>query len=262
MGIADDIQRSEQRLSDAIRFAGLWLAAVDGPIDPREQMEVALAIPHEPEGVSIERMSEAMAGLGEREIAPVLRILRAQRMPRRTEWLIDYFIGIVKADGRVSMEERYALMLLSDLLAAPPELLPQRFEALTGLAFELPPDLSDPDYWARREALAADRRAHRDANADIVSRHRHAEAASARPAEPAPADEAADRERLRREALAVLGLAGSPTPIEIKAAWRRLLRQHHPDRHVADGPVAEAEATGRFQAVQAAYELLAEDPDR
>lgn len=311
MGIAEDIQRSPNRLTEATRFAGIWLAAIDGPVDPRERMEVALAIPNEPETVSIERMAEEVAGLGEREVGDVLRILRTSRMPRRTEWLIDFLIGVACADGRISFEERHALMLLADLLVAPPELLPARFEALTGLEFELPPDLSDPAYWESREALVAlrERRMREEAEALAAEVQGHAGGSGGGPSGTPPADSGdqaragapagaasgggrghrpgsrpddgagarvpgdrrgADAEprgktqsdpatAVRDRALAALGLGPRATPIEVKAAWRRLRREHHPDRHVGAGPEAEAAATRRFQDVQAAYELLGED---
>lgn len=318
MGIAEDIQRSPNRLTEATRFAGIWLAAIDGPVDPRERMEVALAIPNEPEVVSIERMAEEVAGLGERDVGDILRILRTSRMPRRTEWLIDFLIGVACADGRISFEERHALMLVADLLVAPPELLPARFEALTGLEFELPPDLSDPAYLEAREALAAMRErrlreevealasapdeaavAHAAAAAQSVAGQRAVPRAPAanggNGTGPTPAPDVANAARdrpgragatqgatpgatpgagpearpgassidpvlaVRARALAVLGLGPQATPIEVKAAWRRLRREHHPDRHVGAGPEAEAAATRRFQDVQAAYELLGED---
>lgn len=312
MGIAEDIQRSPNRLTEATRFAGIWLAAIDGPVDPRERMEVALAIPNEPEIVSIERMAEEVAGLGEREVGDILRILRSSRMPRRTEWLIDFLIGVACADGRISFEERHALMLIADLVVAPAELLPARFEALTGLEFELPPDLSDPAYWESREALAAlrERRVREEAEALAAEVQGEAGGRAEVPSDTLPADSGdharrgapagaatgagrghrpgsrpdegsgngtpggerrgadaqprgearADPETaVRARALAALGLGPRATPIEVKAAWRRLRREHHPDRHVGAGPEAEAAATRRFQDVQAAYELLGED---
>ncbi len=54
----------------------------------------------------------------------------------------------------------------------------------------------------------------------------------------------------------ILGVSRSATPDEIKRAYRRLAKQHHPDRNPGD-PTAEQ----RFKEVQAAYEVLG-DPQR
>lgn len=54
----------------------------------------------------------------------------------------------------------------------------------------------------------------------------------------------------------VLGVSRSATADEIKKAYRRLARQHHPDAN-PDDPGAEA----RFKEVAQAYEVLS-DPSR
>lgn len=245
MPFADDLQASPQRVADTIRFSGLWLAMLDGPLDPRELHEVALALPHEPEGLPLEAMIAALerpaeSGLA-RDLPRVLRFLRAQRAPRRTESLLDFWIRVVAADGSISQAERHGLMLLSDLMAAPGTLLPDRFEALLELAWEPPADLSDPTWFEKLEAWAE----------GLAARRREEQRA---------VPVAADRDALRREALGVLGLKDPFSAIELKAAWRRGSRQWHPDRHVGRGSAAEAEATARFQALQAAYQRLADDP--
>ena len=53
----------------------------------------------------------------------------------------------------------------------------------------------------------------------------------------------------------MLGLSAGASPTAIKAAWRRLARQHHPDVSGAD-PVAARAATRRMAEINAAYEQL------
>ena len=61
-----------------------------------------------------------------------------------------------------------------------------------------------------------------------------------------------------RDHYEVLGVSRDALPDEIKKAYRRLARQHHPDaNHGADAAGAEVE----FKAVAAAYEVLS-DPER
>jgi hypothetical protein len=64
-----------------------------------------------------------------------------------------------------------------------------------------------------------------------------------------PGDGTRSRDEMR--ALTVLGLEDDATFEEVKAAWRRLAKDSHPDVRPGD-----ADAAVRFQAVQAAFEVL------
>lgn len=242
-GLVQRLQDSPQRLADSIRAAALWLAVLDGPLDPREFHEVGLALTHDPEGVPLQDIAAALAAEPlPRELPKLFRFLRGQRSPLRTESLLDLFIRVAAADGRISQIERHALLFLSDLLAAPTSLLRERFEALLGLEFEPPADLSDPAFFEAAESAARVRAAR--------ERARAGDAALARKAD----DE-------RRDALLMLGLKPDATPIAMKAAWRRLSRQHHPDRQPKGDAEALAAAAARFDAVQKAWKRLQEDED-
>ncbi len=64
-----------------------------------------------------------------------------------------------------------------------------------------------------------------------------------------PGDGTRSRDEMR--ALAVLGLEADADFDVVKTAWRRLAKDNHPDRRPGD-----TEAAARFQAVQAAYDVL------
>ncbi len=64
-----------------------------------------------------------------------------------------------------------------------------------------------------------------------------------------PGDGTRSRDELR--ALSMLGLESDAEFDAIKAAWRKLAKENHPDVRPGD-----ADAAVRFQAVQAAYEVL------
>jgi hypothetical protein len=242
-GLVQRLQESPQRLADSIRASALWLAVLDGPLDLREFHEVGLALSHEPEGVPLQAMAEAFAAEPMPAGLPKLfRFLRAQRSPKRTVDLLDLYLRVVGADGAVSEIERHALLFLSDLLGAPTSLLRERFEAVLGLDFEPPSDLSDPSFYERAEALAKAR----EARAKRLARD---------------AALAAAAEAQRRDAFLALGLAPGATPIALKAAWRRLSRQYHPDRQPQADAAAQAAAAERFDAVQKAWRCLQESGD-
>lgn len=58
---------------------------------------------------------------------------------------------------------------------------------------------------------------------------------------------------------AVLGVGRDATQDEINSAYRRLVRQHHPDSHPDDPSTAESRAA--LERILAAYTVL-RDPDR
>ena len=59
----------------------------------------------------------------------------------------------------------------------------------------------------------------------------------------------------------VLGVAVGATPTQIKAAWRRLARTHHPDL-IGDDPEASRIATQRMAEINDAYAALTRDGGR
>jgi DnaJ like chaperone protein len=60
---------------------------------------------------------------------------------------------------------------------------------------------------------------------------------------------------------AVLGLKADAADEEIKRAWRRLVREHHPDRLIAQGVPEEMvrDANARLAAINAAYDRIASE---
>ena len=62
---------------------------------------------------------------------------------------------------------------------------------------------------------------------------------------------------VKRDFYEVLGLSSSASPDEIKSAYRRLARQHHPDVNQGDGS-----AEARFKEINEAYEVLSNPEKR
>ncbi len=63
---------------------------------------------------------------------------------------------------------------------------------------------------------------------------------------------------VKRDPRAVLGVAPGADPAQIKAAWRRLARQNHPDL-TGDDPAASRAATRRMAEINDAYAALTRD---
>ena len=70
----------------------------------------------------------------------------------------------------------------------------------------------------------------------------------------------ASPEEKLKEAYGVLGTPRSAGDNEIRSTYRRLMRQHHPDRLAAQGLPEEMkeEATRRTQEIQRAYQTIRE----
>ena len=100
--------------------------------------------------------------------------------------------------------------------------------------------------WNYFEGLTAEEAAAREA-ADSRTNAGYAEAKHY--AWGGPGDGSRSRDELR--ALEALGLDSDADADAVKAAWRRLAKENHPDVRPGD-----ADAAVRFQAVQAAYEVL------
>ncbi|HJW22443.1 MAG TPA: J domain-containing protein, partial [Candidatus Limnocylindrales bacterium] len=65
----------------------------------------------------------------------------------------------------------------------------------------------------------------------------------------------------KRDPHDVLGVPRDASPATIKAAWRRLAREHHPDL-ATEGPAAAQAATRRMAEINRAYEQLRAAGDR
>lgn len=64
----------------------------------------------------------------------------------------------------------------------------------------------------------------------------------------------------RLGAMRVLGLKGNPTAAQIKSAYRKLARKHHPDNFMTKGPEAVEAAEAKMKNINAAYAYLESNP--
>jgi len=64
-----------------------------------------------------------------------------------------------------------------------------------------------------------------------------------------------------KDLYAVLGLNRDASPEDIKKAYRRLSKEHHPDKHASGATHAKKEAEHKFKEINEAYEVLS-DPEK
>jgi len=200
-----------------------WIASSDGTIEP----------------IEAEHLKKIATDSGHAElVSQIMAVLRARDMDAlqlACEFVGQHFrgpeallfiklaIGIAMANGRLRPAENHVLRFLADLIGISPDALRHAFAEVTGQPLPEPGDPSRAAFW---QASGQER-----------------------------AQSKGDPRTAR--AYALLGLEERATPGEIKSAYRRLARVHHPDRFVQIGPEAVATATYTFQRIQNAYEHLA-----
>lgn len=194
-----------------------WMASSDGALEPAEA----------------DHLAKIAAASGHSDLlGPIENVLRSGdtgALQLACEYIglhcrgaeaypfINLAIGMAVAGGRFGNVENHILRFLADLIGLSPDALRYEFSRVTGQPLPEPADPSRASFW--------------ETKIDPMTRHAYA-------------------------VLGLEGLAECATPAQIRAAYRRLARAHHPDRFVQLGPEAVATATCTFQRIQSAYEYL------
>lgn len=247
MSLLDELDRSQNTLIDCVRMAAVWVGHIDHDFSEEEQALILRGLPDREGGMPLSRIIQYVkAGLGghgetESELADAFDYIKHHLSDKSKDAFLNLVVGIVAADGRISVGERHALAFLGDLCGDIPK-LQSIFLAETGQTFGTPTDLSDPAVWDALEARQRQKSTQDQEREQQQERQRQQQEAP-------PTGE-------RVEALAVLGLVGNPSFDDIKLAYRRLARIHHPDRYQALDAEAVAHATKTFQRIQWAYKYL------
>lgn len=217
-----------------------WLMTADeATVGEREMLKKIAAS----NGVGEDIVGKIVRLAQERDIAGIelaCRILRDRFGPGDHERLMELFIGMMIADGYVSIAEQHIVRLLADLFWISPNWLKRIYRRVTGN--EMPPlgDPSSPEWWENVRRSSGGRRERDERRRSRSNRHRDATGVS-------------DKDR---RALATLGLSVAATEDEIQSAYRRLAQIHHPDRFERLGQEAVDAANERFKSINAAYQYL------
>jgi DnaJ like chaperone protein len=202
------------------------LAKADGAVSPSEINAAKAAMDRFELSTELRRAAIQLFTEGKKTTFPLndaLDQFRAECHQRYT--LLRVFMEILfetaYADGPLRFSEERLLLQISDRL-----------------------HLSRLDFYALKARIDSEQRL----------AHSGHERARRRPAPP-PIRSSID------DAYAVLGIRASATDAEIKAAYRRLIGQHHPDRLAASGLPADKVkiATEKTQQIRKAYERIVED---
>lgn len=154
-------------------------------------------------------------------------------------------ISLVASDGYVSIPEQHVLRFLGDLFGVSPNGLRKIYRRVVGADL---PHLGDPsslEWWSRKSGSSTDHEEQRKRAYNGGSRRSSRSNGTGLSSE-------------ESRAFATLGLYPGASQSEIKEAYRRLVKIHHPDRYQSAGDEAVNAATERFRDIQEAYDILSE----
>lgn len=226
--------------SRAPEFASLmlilcWIAASDSQVDESEFESLLNAA----DAGSFQHLDRVLDIAKQNDLdafAIALRILRLSPAVKHRP-MLELATGMALMDSRLTGLEGHILRLLADALSMPPRALDQIFIEMTGRPLPAGSDPSSKAWWQSRQG---DGKQSAGSSKDASDR-----SSSSTPDE---------IQRIRD--LAFLGLEEEASREEIRAAYRRMCKVHHPDRYATLGQDAVAAAEVTFRRVKVAYERL------
>ncbi|NRB74813.1 MAG: TerB family tellurite resistance protein [Verrucomicrobiales bacterium] len=238
------IAQHQNRVGPSFLVVLAWLAQCDGHIDESEKdllRQVAESMGMRSQALNV--IFQIAKKDHSYELIAACRNLRADVMPEHRKALFELTIAMAMADGVFSVGENHVLRLLAELLSQSGDALKASFRRVTGRALPEPSDVSSSLWWDEKAKKDRDR-AH--------EKRQRGRAQSSQSGKPRSAPASSKRS----DALSRLGLKEGATREEIKAAYKRLAKVHHPDQfHGLDEEIIEA-ASLSFRRIRQAYEYL------
>lgn len=228
--------RSQNELGTSVLLVLAWLAACDGTIDKAEVAKLRVISEASDHGQDLEEILSIAHRRNLDALQLAAEIIVEAFRDKQAELFMEMAIGVAVADGYLLPAENHIVRFLSDLLGLTAQELDTLFSRVTGRPIPRPSDPSSAYWWQARD----------DAKRTGGERTESATGSTSGRVD----------DSRRVEALATLGLEEGAAFEEIKAAYRRLVSVHHPDRFAALGKEATAAATATFQRIQSAYDYL------
>lgn len=220
----------------------VWIAVCDGRLSEEEEKELLQVADDLENSEGIRNLILlAIQGSLEPVLMKTCSVLRVLDVDHK-KLLLEMAIGMALQDGYLTVAEIHVLEFIVDLFGFQQSDLNRLFEDSTGKPCPRAGDPSSLDWWKAREKARS---------SDSSSRGGR-EGSGARASE----TRRDDLDRLRN--LAILGLDEEASEEDIKIAYRRMAKVHHPDRFASLGEEGVAAQTITFKRIQAAYRRLSE----
>jgi DnaJ like chaperone protein len=198
-------------------FILCWVAHCDGSIASEEASLIAEATADSLSSHERNVLFGAARAANVLDVQLALEFVRAADASMHVPCL-QLAISVALADGYLRTVENHCIRLIADALGLGIPGLHAAFREMTGHDFPNAGDPSDPVWWDARKSTTR----------------------------------ASSRER----DFEILGLQPGSNVDDIRTAFRRLARVHHPDRYASAGPEAIRAASLQFMRIRAAYERL------
>lgn len=233
----ESLYHSKNQTGFCITAVLVWLLHIDGRADAKEEELLGSFLKSQPpEPTFFHRLFSPEGPVRQRQAALHLALEVIEKMVERDRRpaLLELMVAMSLADGFLTVAENHALRFLADVLDLGSNGLNQAFQNITGKPIPAPSNPSSRQWWETREQ----------------GRHRRSRG-KAQPCENARQDQVK-----RVHALATLGLDDPATPEDIKSAYRRMCKVHHPDRFATLGDEAVQTANEMIRRIREAYEYL------
>lgn len=228
----------------AILYLLGWLAACDGRVDDDEKAllnELASSLLNDRGAGAVFLPIVQKAETSDITIACFQ--IRSNTDASKAHLLFELILAMAMVDGVFSVGENHIVRFLADVLGLTKMQYVSSFQSVTGRAPQEPSDLSKASWWNDREQDERRR----------ANQGRQSSSQGGGGTTPPPASGGTSR---RSEALRHLGLGPDATPQEIKEAYKRLAKVHHPDRFEGLSAEIVDAATLSFRRIREAYEYL------
>ncbi len=238
---------SPNQVGLSVLFLMGWVATCDGTVSSEEELLIRNIATNSGHAEEIDSLLLSSKSLQRKDYALALSTLKGIDRDYSAH-ILELMLAIALSDGYLVATEIYVLRFLEDFfgLQGSENGLAVLFQSRTGRPLPSSGDVSDPAWWRAREA----KKKTNPRNQQQHSRSRQTGGRSR--ATSSPSSSSYDLRRLRD--LAMLGLEDSASHEEIRTAYRRLAKVHHPDRFHGDGDEAIAAARETFARIQQAYE--------
>jgi DnaJ-domain-containing protein 1 len=229
-----------------------WISTSDGHIDEREKQALLSIAKSGGHTQCANFILKLALQVNIPAIQLACEIIRVRFAGNEADLFMEMAIGIAIADRHLYPAENHILRLLGDLLGISKIRLNYLFSEITGKPLPDAPDVSSRQYWESKKNTNKGT-THEQSNSSGQS----SENAGSHSSQGRSKSTARPRKANRyEEAHDTIGIPRGATKQEIKTAYRRLAKVHHPDRFHSLGKEAVEAAHTTFTRIQDAYSYL------
>ncbi len=232
------IMNRKNELDTSVLLILVWIAASDGTIHESEMKKISDVSSNAKYGYDIQPLIALVKNRNYEAIQLACEIVQSHFRGEKGRLFLELAIGMTIADSYLLPTENHILRFLADLLGVTENDLNDLFVSITGKKMPEPSDPSKANYWQSRGPRGQ-------------SGKTNSSAGSSQDSGPSPSGN-----QKAESAYATLRLEFGASKEEIKSAYRRLAKVHHPDKFSSLGKETVSAATRTFQRIKDAYEYL------